>query len=161
VTNRPTNFFTEKIPRTPNLESTKISKPSFSRSPLSNNKSLHVHCTKENISGSSRVCSQECKSVERKRSTPKYVHASINQLIGKGSTPSKVSSQEGTSVERKRSTPKSVPVPINHLIGGGSTPSKADVKTKIARYEAVSKTIQSSVSCSKATKAVSYLHGFF
>lgn len=125
LTNQQRNYLTERTPRTPNLESTKIPKPSFSPSPRSNNKSSYLHHTKENISSSRKVCTQEGNSVERKRSTPKSVHASINRPVG-----------------------------------GGTTPSKADVKTKIARFEAVSKTSQSSIFCSKATKAVSPLHRY-
>lgn len=123
MTNQPRNYFTEEFSRTPNLEPTKIPKPSFSPSPRSN-KVSYLHRTKENISSPNRVTGQGGNSVEKKRSTPKSVHSSTKQPVG-----------------------------------GASTPSKADVKTKIARFEAVSKTPRSSI-LSKSTCVVSSLHGY-
>ncbi|KAJ3701698.1 hypothetical protein LUZ61_005403 [Rhynchospora tenuis] len=118
VTNQPRNYLTEKIPRSPNLGSTKIPKPLFSSpSSRSTNKASHLHPTKENISSSSRVPRQEGNSVEKKRPTPKSLHMSVDQSIG-----------------------------------GASTPSKADIKTKIARFEAASKSSQISGNYSKAVK---------
>ncbi|KAJ4766274.1 TPX2 (targeting protein for Xklp2) protein family [Rhynchospora pubera] len=117
VSNQQRNDFTEKIPRSPNLETTKIPKPLFSPSPRATNKASHLHRTKENIPSSSRVACHEGNSVERKRPTQKFLHMSVDQSIG-----------------------------------GTSTPSKADIKTKIARFEAASKTSQSSGKYSKAAK---------